>query len=381
MQITQIVGQLPPAIGGVGDYCYQLWRHWPDSTGQWTFLVTESAEASQHHWPEVQIQPFGTTETDLLFALEKVDARLVVLQYVGYAFHPGGYPLWLSRALAHWKSLRSDHRLLVMFHELAPDKPIWQRAFWTRRYAQKVVDELLELADGWITSCPGYFLQLAKRSNRGLLVPVGANILPDRPVDFERPWPLAQGKKLRLVIFGLALTRLWSLGRHAALLKKLCAQGWVESITLTGQGQLPERYAGQLRQLQTEIAPPALWQEKYDLEAADLSPILSAQGLGFVGNECELLTKSGSFAALSAHGVLTVATVKNPGLYLAQAGLREAVLLNDRKLTALLEQLSDPAVIAAKQRSLRQFYEKQLRWQAIVGGWQQQIQRLQPGDD
>src|SRR5258708_7494288 len=84
---------LPPAIDGLGDYCRQLWRHWPSPRPDWRFLVAGGAELSARDWTDVQISQFEKSRSGLLEALSGSQANLAVLQYVGYGYDPTGRPL------------------------------------------------------------------------------------------------------------------------------------------------------------------------------------------------------------------------------------------------------------------------------------------------
>ena len=106
-----------------------------------------------------------------------------------------------------------------MFHELEASGPIWTSNFWVKPFAQKIIRDLISNADLWITSCSRYHKKLIEQFDanpkNGALIPIGPNIQPVEPVNFDRPWSLTEGKKLKVVIFGLARTRLWALNVHA----------------------------------------------------------------------------------------------------------------------------------------------------------------------
>ncbi|WP_155989831.1 hypothetical protein RG903_02600 [Thermithiobacillus tepidarius DSM 3134] len=369
MSLCVIAPRLPPAIDGVGDYCYRLWEHWPEAAPRWQLLVTEKAEASQADWPQVLVRGFERSEAGLLSALTRIDSATLVLHYVGYGYAPSGAPDWLPRALRQWKAERAERRVVVVFHELYAVGPIWRRAFWTKRAQRRIVAELVALADRWTTSCPRYWTQLqeefAAEPRRGALVPVGANIVPARSVDLSRTWPLAAGGRLRLVVFGLPHTRLRALATHADLVKALCERGWVESITLLGRRDSNAKTQRQMAQCQAGIGHAGLWREAFDLPADAVSGVLLEQDLGLLGNTADTLTKSGVFAALSAHGVLPLV---RSGHASCQAELGQAGLFYERgaQVDQVLDALWNERVMQEKRRTLAKLSSSYLSWHGIA---------------
>ena len=367
-------------MGGLGDYCVKLWEHWPAPQPEWRFLVTQGAAASQAQWSEVKIAEFEKSTRGLVTALEQVKAHTVVLHYVGYGFHPKGCPIWLPKALKEWKNVSSERRLVVMFHELYATGTIWSSNFWVKPIAQKIIRDLILLADLWLTSCSRYQSKLvdefAADLKKGALIPVGANILPVEPVNFARPWPLVVGGKLKVVIFGLAKTRLWALNVHAKLLKFLCELDWVESITLAGTSELDTKATREMAQHQADIGHVHLWHEAFDLNPSQVSQLLATQDLGLISNEPDILTKSGAFAALSVHGVLSVICGKTD---LDQNDLEKSVFLYDSssKLTLkCLEKMKNEQEIYHKNQALQTLIQTSLSWKTITRAWVKHLEQL-----
>src|SRR5205085_7650759 len=117
---NHIAPQLPPAIDGVGDYCWNLWRHWPDAAVRWQFLALHGAGKTREHWRDVKVAGFSPGADSLCRALEAAEAETIVLHYVGYGFQPKGIPLWLPEALRRWRKSKSGSTcsLVTMFHEM-----------------------------------------------------------------------------------------------------------------------------------------------------------------------------------------------------------------------------------------------------------------------
>ncbi len=379
--LTQIVPSLPPASGGVGDFCVKLWEHWPEPQPQWCFLVTQGAVASQAQWPEVKIAEFEKSEIGLLTALEEMKAQTVVLHYVGYGFHIKGCPIWLPKALKQWKTVSSERRLVVMFHELYATGVIWSSNFWVKPIAQKILRDLIFLSDLWLTNCSKYHTELvdsfAANPKKGALIPVGANILPVEPVNFDCPWPLIVGEKLKVVIFGLAKTRLWALNVHAKLLKSLCERGWVESITLAGASELDAKATREMAQHRADIGHAHLWHEAFDLTASQVSQLLATQDLGLISKETDVLTKSGTFAALSVHGVLSAIYSKRE---LEQSDLEKSVFLYDSSSKLTLKRLEtkmqNEQEVYQKKQALQRVTQTSLSWKTIILAWFKHLEQL-----
>jgi hypothetical protein len=377
--LTHIVPRLPPTVGGVGDYCVKLWEHWPEPQPHWSFLITEGAMKSQAQWPQVIIVDFEKSITGLITTLETVGAKTVLLHYVSYGFHPKGCPVWLPSALKQWKALGSDRQIVIMFHELYATGPIWTSSFWVKPIAHKILRDLIISADFWLTSCSRYYSELvnlfAADSQKGILIPIGAGILPIEPVSFDRPWPLFIGKQLKVVIFGLAKTRLWALDAHRELLRVLCEQGWVESITLAGSSKLDAKSSKKLAAHRNYIGHNDLWQEAFDLHASEISGLLMSQDLGLVNNKFDVLTKSTVFAALSAHGVLPVICDRKDT---KSGNLGKSIFQYDgsfKSISAFLEEIQNEKEIYQKKRALQKLNQTYLDWKTITLAWSNHLKK------
>src|SRR4051812_30627449 len=101
--LIHIAPQLPPAIDGVGDYCWNLWRHWPEAKPDWTFLIARGAKATSAVWREVEVSEFAPGRSSLVKPLEQSGGETAVLHYVGYGYQPKGIPVWLPGEIERWK--------------------------------------------------------------------------------------------------------------------------------------------------------------------------------------------------------------------------------------------------------------------------------------
>lgn len=378
LSLTHIVPRLPPAVGGVGDYCVKLWDYWLEPQPHWCFLITADAAESQAQWLEVKIAEFEKSTTGLICALEALNVQTAVLHYSGYGYHPKGCPLWLPQALGRWKAVNSQRRVVVMFHELYATGSIWSSNFWVKPFAQKIIRDLISLSDLWVTSCSRYQTELVHRfaanPKQGALIPIGSNILPNQPVNFDRPWSLATAKKLKVVIFGLARTRLWTLNVHAKLLKQLCDRNLVESITLAGNSELDAKGTREMAQHRAYIGHNHLWQEAFDLTPDQISQLLVTQDLGLVCNEPDILTKSSVFAVLSAHGVLSTICGQIEKL----DDLDQSVFLYNSSSNGILkcsEQMQSEQEVDLKKQALKKLM-RSLDWKQIALAWFKHLEQI-----
>ncbi len=367
--LVHIVPAVPPIPNGLGDYCYKLWEHWPAPRPEWSCLAPKVSEDSRRAWPEVGLSPFGLSRAGLRDALGEAKASAVVLHYVGYGYHPKGCPVWLPQALGDWKRATGGP-LTVMFHELYSKGRPWQTSFWLAPVAKKIVADLAAISDRWVTSCPEYEAGLTavagSRPGKGALIPIGANIAPVSEADFGRPWPLAAGRKLKIVIFGLPNTRLWALQAHRNLLARLCEADLVESILLLGKSDGNGKADQETRQIQNQIGHAALWSESGDLTPRRLSETLLSQDIGLVANWPGVLTKSLAYANLCAHGVVPVASLR-PG---KTASASAPCLRNDDVAPDVcLGQLRDEGAVRTLKEEMRQITRGALGWDSITARW------------
>jgi hypothetical protein len=307
--LCHIVPSVPPEFNGLGDYCFQLWKHWPEPRPGWQILSRRIPVGARERWPEAKIQVFELSKDGLLAELKDTGADTVVLHYVGYSYAKRGAPMWLPAALAKWKEV-PGRRLVVMFHELYATSPPWRSPFWLCLSQIHVVRKLAKVSDRWITSCPRYmkfFRSFASPDYRkGTMIPIGATIDPVREPDWDRQWPLNMGAKLRVVNFGMPLTRLRTLRFHRSFLKLLCDRGLLDSLLLTGRSETSGEILDETTEILAEIGCSNLVGRSFDLETEELSALLLTQHVGLIHNPWSALTKSTVYAAYCAHGLLTL---------------------------------------------------------------------------
>ena len=367
--IIHIAPQLPPAVDGVGDYCWNLWRHWPEPMPEWEFVVARGGEATSEHWPEVDVRTFERTQGGLVKALEEARCATAVLHYVGYGFQPKGIPVSLPGALVTWKRAHPNRRLVTMFHEMYARSSPLRSPFWVAPIARRIIRQLVGISDSWVTSCQKYFAQLTTefgaRPELGRAIPIGSNIaLAAEPTLSNRP--PAEG--FRFVIFGLARTRIWALERHWRLLRALRAAGALHSITLLGKPNAPQDERA-WQTLKSRLGADVRWDLRFNLPADEISRELLAHDFGLLANEPNTLTKSGVFAALAAHGVIPIVAQGEPVRWAPPfAG---AVIVDDESgdLAEWRQFLGDPTRLKHGRERLLGLAARELSWARITESW------------
>lgn len=308
MTLCHIVPSIPPEFNGLGDYCYQLWKHWPEPAS-WEILTTRIPDGAREHWPGAKIESFERSAEGLSAKLSVIGARTVVLHYVGYAYAKRGAPVWLPRVLSDWKR-RTGGRLVVMFHELFATGPPWSSAFWLLPAQMGVAQMLASVADRWITSCPSYMRSLERylraEMSKGTMIPIGSTIDPVAEPAWGRAWPTEHGGKLKIVNFGMPVTRLRTLRVHRNLLKSLVDHGLVENVLLTGKSDSPGAVLDETNVTLQAAGCANLTTRAFDLSTPELSRLLLDQHLGLIHNPYATLTKSTVYAAYCTHGLLSV---------------------------------------------------------------------------
>ncbi len=375
--IVQIAPQLPPAMDGVGDYAWLLWKHWPDGEAQFRFVVLHGPEATRVK-ELAPIEAISPDAKSLHDALDRSGARTVVLHYVGYGYQPKGIPLWLPPALEHWRNRSSARRLITMFHEMYARSSPLRSPFWVKPWAQQIIRRLVNASDAWVTSCQCYFDWLVAEFNAdgrlGTLLPIAPNVPAAPEADEERRWPLEFGRKLRVAVFGLPATRLRAIERHAELLAAFVRAQLIESVSLIGKSDVSPRHTRRLRELQRSIGGE--WFQQCDLPPAQAAETIAGCDIGLVANDAGTLTKSGVFAALATNAVVCIAADRDQSTL--RAPFDECVLLNNdwpARCEAIIAELKGTDRMIARRRLTREIARSELNWARIAAAWHGLISR------
>jgi Glycosyltransferase Family 4 len=290
--LIQIVPELPPAVGGVGDYALLL----ADELGrlglETTFVVPEPQHQMQLEHPRdlPEVSAVLPRPDALAQRLQVLRPDVVLLHYSGYGFAKRGAPLWLARGLRRWKRRAPAARLVVMFHELWASGPPWTSSFWTSPLQRALAAGVLRLADTYLTNtdlCARHLQRLAPHRSPPAVLPVLSNVgEPDDPRPLEAREPLA-------VVFGLPGMRVRVYRNFEAFLPTLRTAG-IEAILDIGP-PLDRRATDGL------ALPVTRWGYLEPSAASEL--ILSAR-FGLLDYPLQLAAKSGIFAAYAAHGLV-----------------------------------------------------------------------------
>ncbi|MCX6216342.1 hypothetical protein [Spirosoma sp.] len=358
-QLIVISPTAPPGICGVSDYSFlttQKIAQFYESVG---IGVADMPKLSNEatfkalkvsHWQQI-----------LQEASSRSGPTDVLIHYTPTAYAQSGLSIRLIKALSRFKKANGENRLFIFFHEL------WSNSFQMRfhqiarnQLAKWSSHQLGELADGIsvVTTGQKKDLEAVLGHTRVRLGLVGANIVPiDKDAGFR-----SQRQAGLWALFGLAHTRLWALQAHLPMIKRLHQTGYLHHIQAIGPadnayGQQEAAFAqahfgkGFLRQLGA-------------LSAEGVSAHLLEVEAAVVKQDADSLYKSGSFAALAAHGVAVIChapttlvnppggglfqpaeVAANPGLLSSEEGnLRRTVLhdwfLSSRSWEAIGEDIS-----------------------------------------
>ena len=301
LEILQIVPRLPPSISGVGDYAYLLARQLRLAHGITTrFIVCDTEGISYSEIDGFDVKELsGRTETELLATLGETDARVILLQYVGYGYQKRGCPVWLVRGLEEWKRCNPEARLITMFHEISAFGPPWTSAFWTSVLQRNIAARVARVSDACMTNRKLY-ADILKRLSRGVheeipWLPVFSNV--GEP---ENVLPL-KDRKRRVVVFGSAASRSRVYEKSMAALEKVCHSMRIEEVIDIGPTirSVPSSVNGTRI---TQLGP---------IPGEQVSRVLLNSVIGVFDYNPAYLDKSTIFAAYCAHGVVTINAAGN----------------------------------------------------------------------
>jgi len=300
MQITAIVPQLPPAIDGVGDYALRL-----ASQLQQDFGLSSRFIVGNPDWQNTPaIAPFPAqavslrTSADLIAQLEQfvMPDSTLLLHYVPHGYATKACPFWLVQGLETWRKRFPQIRFLTFFHELyALDwhRP-WSSDFWLSPVQQHLTSRLAQLSDACLTSTERYIHPIRRLSQgkQGKIptLPIFSNV--GELADVQ---PLTQRQR-HLIIFGQRHSKRRIYQASLLLLKQVCQALAIETILDIGppSGITPVHVNG------------VPLQELGKRPLNEISAILAQAFAGFLTYDPRRLSKSGIFAAYSAHGLLPI---------------------------------------------------------------------------
>lgn len=362
-KVCVITPALPPAIDGLGDYCKQLWSNWPREEQQdeviWHFLVVSEAAESCKHWPEVSIDQFNPDATGLLSALERINADIVLLQYVGYGYESSGRPYWLCEALEAWCASGPNKRLIVMFHETWASGFPWQKVFWQQSGQRRCAARLLSMASPAVTSNQATLrdLESLALSSELITIPLGSSFSLESGLD--RLWS-------QLLIFGKESSRLRAITLHGNLVRSMTAAGLIDSIVLAGQCSSQAGDCGKRLIESWNLAVEV--RAEFNFERDKVPSGVTSSGLSLMHTQSTCLLKSTSFQLAAKLGqVPIVIQEEDPGDSVFPG--RHYLGYKPGHVDSVLDVLRNPAGLESISANISELGATRLSWTEIAKSW------------
>jgi len=354
--------RLPPQTCGVGTFSWHLEQHWPGSTFQHRFLVVEGADDSRVALNRNGIAEFGKGYRGLKSALQKSGAIDVLLHYAGNAYQGFGCPIGLARVLRDWKTRSPGSRLIIFFHELPPGRPLLtSKRYWLDVCGRRIAGKFANLADLVITNTPEHarLLEEISRHREVPCLPVPSNI--ESKGDIHR-----QRARTEFVIFGLPFGRWQTLQLFDAQIRNWQENGVLTKLHLIGP--LDKKFDARSEALLQLYPRPNVVVRHGQLDAADVSRILSGVRFAFTMATDANWSKSGTLMAFLLHGCVVIAKSRSATEPLSWAITPEQVVaLPDEELEA-------------KITEARRWYDQNADWKVLAQKVASLIARLPPSD-
>lgn len=359
MSIAIVTPRLPPSMDGLGDYCYQLCKHWPNADSPLNFIVLDSAEKSREFWTGADIRQIDRNKQSLLNTLASLEVDTVFLQYVGYGYDPNGAPSWLAEALEEWLQQSSLHRLVTMFHETWSSGKIWQRVFWYMGKQKQCVKDLMLLSNEMGTSCQvnKHSLDLLGTNKTVNIIPLGCSfdVVPTTAKNWKQ-----------LLIFGKEYARLRGLETHRHLISKLVESGLVERIVLAGQLDSLDNDTS-LRILQGQL-PAIEVTTAYNFESNNVPQSVVESGLSLMHTQSTHMLKSTSFHLAAKLGHVCLSEDSGPADEPFLNGQHYLSYLKDTD--EILADITDKTKLGSISNQLSQLANTYLSWIDIAKRWE-----------
>jgi hypothetical protein len=293
-KLVQVVSQYPPQVGGISDYAAKLAQAF-ETSGQPLHTIVTSDRCTPDSSKKVTVLR-SATGSELLRAIEQLEATAVLLHFSGYGFARWGLCYWLVEGLRAWKQGGTNRKCVIIFHEVYATGPIWRASFWTSFPQKQIATDLAQLSDAaFVTSQGGYAQLKPLHSDLSLeILPVFSNV--GEPPEML---PLSSRDGIA-VVFGGA-------GRRDRAYKSLAKQtdDLVAGFTQLGITEIIDIGPGNSAPKNVADFPVCA----LDLLSEEvISGWLQRTRLGVADYPLDKITKSGILAAYFAHGLLTVNT-------------------------------------------------------------------------
>jgi len=283
-KIVHISPTVPPSINGLGDFCTILAEGLNSlQTFNNIFLICEN---NYDNSGKTNIKKFN--RRNFFTELVQIKPEIIILHYVGYAYHSKGLPFYLVNQLANITET-IQCKLIIFFHELSSSSrnPL-TLPFYTSFLQKRIVRELSKSASATFTNCTVYSRELIKLTStqNNICTGIFSNI-PDLLYQEEY-----KKDDRSIVVFGTIKNR--EAVYNNPLFKNVLQRLRIIKIFDIGPGKINFRYPG------IEFLP------KGSLIPEDVALYLNMSTFGAIDYPSSLLGKSGIFAAYAAFGIISI---------------------------------------------------------------------------
>lgn len=290
-----VAPRLSPHPCGLGQYAWELHRHWPAGDEGRRFVVFGDAKLSRDHLQMPAIEQFSASASSLCNLLEQQNTDDVLLHYAGRAYHRFGFPRWMPRAFQDWQRRGEARRLHIIFHELPADLPLLSKQGILQRLSFPVARALAEQANTVMTNSEHHATVLKRWRLHSAVqwFPVPSNI--PAPADLQR-----RSRRGEFAIFGLPYTRLQTMRLFADWLSRWHSSGRLGRLHSIGPRD--RKFTPQADALAASALPADAIKDHGELEPEDVSKILLEAEFCLSSTNELTWSKSGTFMACAAHG-------------------------------------------------------------------------------
>lgn len=350
----------PPNICGVSDYAYRIALN---LEGDYESICLGVEDLPPGSVPNGVGQEGGKNVLQVLHWREAIENAVksgqaydLLLNYTPTSYAKTGLPIALLTGLKSFQKGSPQNRIFVFFHETWNGTPHLKLHHLIRdKFIKWSSLRISRLSSGIsvITEHQKAKIQSILPESRIQINQVGANIYPaDRYSGLT-----SERRKGEWVVFGLSHTRLWALKAHQDLIRHLLASGVMKKIRSIGPSD--DTFAKQEAAFINEHFGENILEQLGALSTGQVSyELLTASG-SLVGQTADSLRKSGSFAAMAAHGTPVVCSAPR--------------VLADPPGSALFqpeELLADPNIISSDEgagriKRLHEWFWSTRSWEAI----------------
>ncbi|HET7091572.1 MAG TPA: glycosyltransferase [Anaerolineae bacterium] len=183
MRIGLVTGEYPPMQGGVGDFTRELGRALKD-LGHDVTVITASSISGQVAGSPVPVEPIIPKWTQACWRLIADATRRLKLDVLNIQYEPAAYSMQVGVNFFPWWYRRQRERIPVVttFHDLLVPY-LFPKAGALR---WKIVELLARRSDAIIVTNEEDRLKLQTPTSKLHLIPIGSNIRPSLPPDFDR---------------------------------------------------------------------------------------------------------------------------------------------------------------------------------------------------